>query len=121
MPKVIHFEIPADDPERLVIFYTKVFGWKTGKYGPMNYWLVTAGEEEEPGINGAISEKSENNPTTTNTIAVASLEDTVAKIKRENGQVLTPKMVVPTVGYMCYCKDPEGNVFGIMQTDKNAK
>ncbi len=31
MPKVIHFEIHADGPERAVSFYTKVFGWKAQK------------------------------------------------------------------------------------------
>jgi len=30
-------------------------------------------------------------------------------------------MAVPNVGYMAYCKDPEGNLFGIMQVDPNAK
>jgi predicted enzyme related to lactoylglutathione lyase len=26
--RVIHFEIPADDPQRAVDFYTRVFDWK---------------------------------------------------------------------------------------------
>ncbi len=28
MPRVVHFEIPADDPERAIEFYRQVFGWK---------------------------------------------------------------------------------------------
>ncbi|MGZ7109599.1 MAG: VOC family protein, partial [Methanobacterium sp.] len=28
MSKVIHFEIPAEDPERAIKFYEDVFGWK---------------------------------------------------------------------------------------------
>ncbi len=35
MPKVIHFELPADDPERAVAFYEKVFGWTINKWGPL--------------------------------------------------------------------------------------
>ena len=31
MSRVVHFEIPADDPERAVEFYKKVFGWKIDK------------------------------------------------------------------------------------------
>ncbi|HPT75026.1 MAG TPA: VOC family protein, partial [Methanomassiliicoccaceae archaeon] len=55
MPRVIHFEIPAEDPERAVEFYKKVFGWKIDKWeGPIDYWLVMTGENDEPGINGAI-------------------------------------------------------------------
>jgi uncharacterized protein len=87
----------------------------------MDYWLVEAGEEKEPGINGAISKKSDTNPTTVNTINIASFEDSVEKIKAAGGGVLTPKMAVPNVGYMAYCKDTEGNIFGIMQMDPNAK
>ena len=63
LPKVIHFEIPATDTDRAVAFYKKVFGWKIDKYGgPTNYWLVTTGDDQEPGINGAIAEKDENHP-----------------------------------------------------------
>jgi predicted enzyme related to lactoylglutathione lyase len=122
MPKVIHFEIGAKDTGRAVKFYQRVFGWKFDKYpGPMNYWLVKAGDDKEIGINGAISEKSEFVKNTTNTIGVPSHEDAVKKIVEAGGKVLTPKMAVPGVGYMSYCQDTEGNVFGIMQNDPNAK
>lgn len=58
MPKVLHFEIPAEDPERAVKFYEKVFGWKIKKWkGEFDYWLVEAREEDETGINGAIKPK----------------------------------------------------------------
>jgi predicted enzyme related to lactoylglutathione lyase len=123
MPRVIHFEIPADDTQRAVSFYGKVFGWKIEKYagGQMDYWLVTTGENKEPGINGAIAVKDKIHGTTINTVDVPSFEEAVMKIKEAGGEVLTPKMTVPGVGYLCYCKDPEGNIFGIMQTDPNAK
>ncbi len=123
MPKVIHFEIPAKDTKRAVAFYEKALGWKLEKYGSehMDYWLATAGDEKEPGINGAIAEKDKTHPTTINTISVSSFEDAAKKIKAAGGEVLGPKMTVPSVGYMAYCKDTEGNIFGIMQTDSYAK
>jgi len=41
MPRVVHFEIPATDPERAAAFYKKTFGWKFEKWpGPMDYWMV---------------------------------------------------------------------------------
>ena len=41
MPRIIHFELPADNPERAVMFYGDVFGWQFNKWGgPMDYWLV---------------------------------------------------------------------------------
>ena len=55
MPRVIHFEIPADDPERAVAFYQNVFGWKWQKWeGPEPYWLATTGEDSEPGAAGYV-------------------------------------------------------------------
>ncbi len=123
MPKVIHFEIPATDTKRAVAFYEKVFGWKIEKYGQqeMDYWLVIAGEDAEPGINGAIAKKDEVHPTTVNTVSVASFEEAAEKIKAAGGEVFGPKMAVQGVGYMSYCRDTEGNLFGIMQMDPNAK
>ena len=55
MGRVIHFEIPADDPARATAFYRAVFGWQVSKWaGPIEYWLLTTGEEGTPGINGAV-------------------------------------------------------------------
>ena len=55
MPRVIHFEISADDPQRAADFYTKIFGWEIKKWpGPQDYWLVTTGPNDKPGINGGL-------------------------------------------------------------------
>ena len=32
-----------------------------------------------------------------------------------------PKTAIPTVGYFAYCHDTEGNLFGVMQRDPDAK
>jgi predicted enzyme related to lactoylglutathione lyase len=123
MAKIIHFEIPAENTKRAVAFYENAFGWKISRYGGegMDYWLVTAGEDKETGINGAISAKDVTHPTTINTIGVTFFEDAVNKIKAAGGEILGQKMTVPNVGYMTYCKDTEGNIFGIMQMDPEAK
>jgi uncharacterized protein len=125
MPKVIHFEISADNPEQTKKFYETVFGWKTEKWGPVDYWLITAGEENEHGINGALRNRRDNdeikNENTINTISVPSIDEFIKKIQDNGGKVLMPKMAVQGVGYFTYCKDTEGNVFGIMEEDKKAK
>jgi predicted enzyme related to lactoylglutathione lyase len=122
MPRVVHFEINADDPERAVQFYKKVFDWKVEKWdGPVDYWLVTTGDESEPGINGAIARRTEAAEATVNTVDVPSIDRCVAKVKENGGSVIVPKMPVPGVGWLAYCKDTEGNTFGMMQADTNAK
>jgi uncharacterized protein len=120
MPKVIHFEIPADDPERASKFYTDVFGWQIGKWGPVEYWLVNAGDDKEPGINGAIFRRDWMT-TTTNTIGVPSVDDFTDKVVNNGGKVVRAKMAIPGIGWVAYCQDTEGNIFGIMQEDKSAR
>ena len=122
MPRVIHFEIPVDNPERAVKFYSEVFSWKVEKWpGPVDYWLATTGGDKEPGINGALARRSEQMRVVTNTIDVPSLDDCIKKIEANGGKVMTPRTAIPGVGYMVYFQDTEGNVSGAMQSDKAAK
>ena len=122
MPRIVHFEIPAENPERAVKFYQKVFNWKIEKWaGPMDYWLVTTGDEKQPGINGAITLKSKLAAVTINTVDVPSVDNFLKKITEAGGKVVLKKTAVPGVGYLAYCADTEGNVFGIMQNDPAAK
>jgi uncharacterized protein len=122
MSRVIHFEIPAADPEKLSAFYQKVFGWKFDKWpGPMEYWMVTTGKEGEPGINGGMMKKPGGIASTTNTIGVDSVDNAVAAVLKAGGKNIMPKTPIPTVGYFAYCEDTEGNMFGVMQADPNAK
>jgi len=124
MPRPIHFELLADDPARISKFYHDVFGWKIEKWeGPQEYWLCSTGEKGQPGIDGGIMKRSDaaQFPQTTNTLDVPDADEYIEKIKKHGGSILMPKMAVPGVGWMAYCKDTEGNVFGIMQMDPNAK
>ena len=123
MPRVIHFDISADNPDRAVKFYSSVFGWKIEKWaGPVEYWLVTTGPADQPGIDGGIGKRSATSPAgTINTVDVPSLEEFTAKVAKKGGKVLMPRMAIPGVGYHAMCQDTEGNVFGLMQPDPAAK
>jgi predicted enzyme related to lactoylglutathione lyase len=122
MSRVIHFEIPAAEPERAAAFYGKVFGWKFDKWpGPMEYWMVVTGKDDERGINGGMMRKPGGIASTTNTIGVASVDDSVAAVQEAGGKNIMPKTPIPAVGYFAYCEDTEGNVFGVMEADPNAK
>jgi predicted enzyme related to lactoylglutathione lyase len=120
MPRVVHFEIPADEPERAVKFYESVFGWKIERWqGPVDYWLVTTGEASEPGIDGGIERRGEG-VVTRNIIDVADVDEYARKVEAAGGKVVKPKTPLAGVGWYAYCADTEGNVFGIMQEDPQA-
>jgi uncharacterized protein len=122
MSRVIHFEIPAADPERASAFYQKVFGWKFDKWaGPMEYWMVATGADGKPGIKGGMLRKPGPVSVTTNTIDVQSVDGAIAAVVKAGGKLTMPKSPIPGVGYFAYCEDTEGNVFGVMQADPNAK
>ena len=49
MPRPVHFEIHAADPQRAIAFYTSLFDWKFAQWdGPMEYWMVTTGSSQWP-------------------------------------------------------------------------
>ncbi|HEX6290774.1 MAG TPA: VOC family protein [Herpetosiphonaceae bacterium] len=120
MPRVVHFEITANDPEQANRFYSDVFGWKIEKWdGPAEYWLISTGGNTQPGIDGGLMRREP--ATTINTIDVPSVDEYVDKIVASGGKVVEPKMAIPGIGYLAYCTDPEGNMFGIMENDPSAQ
>jgi predicted enzyme related to lactoylglutathione lyase len=117
--RVVHFEIPADDLECLKSFYTDLFGWKIeGSPEMPDYLMVMTGEG--PGIDGGIMKRKMPQQALCNYVEVESVDEYAAKLTQLGGQVVTPKMAVPKMGYFVVGIDPEGNPLGLWQTDPNA-
>jgi hypothetical protein len=127
MPRVVHFEIHAADPDRAVNFYQTLFGWTFQKWeGPMDYWLITTGPNDQPGINGGLVRRQGEIDgqaviAYVCTVDVENLDASVQTALDNGGQIALPKMPIPGMGWLAYCKDTEGNIFGMMQGDPNAK
>jgi uncharacterized protein len=127
MPRVIHFEIHVDDPDRAIRFYQNLFDWQISKWpGPMDYWLISTGANAQPGINGGMIRRQgaidgQAVIAYVCTVDVPKIDDYAAKATEQGGQIVVPKMPVPGVGWLLYCKDTEGNIFGMMQADASAK
>jgi uncharacterized protein len=121
MPRPVHFDMSADNPERAVEFYSEIFGWKFQKWeGPMEYWLIETGEKSELGIDGGMSRRSGDNNTIMNTIEVPDADEYASKITSKGGTIMMPKSAIPGVGWFVAAKDTEGNPLGLMQSDPNA-
>jgi len=120
---IIHFEIPADDMEKLRNFYSKLFGWKIVKTpGPVDFWMIETVPVDEkgmpirPGVNGGMMKRQHPGHKPINYISVESVDKYVKKIEALGGKVLVPKMEVPGVGCWALALDPEGNQFAIMES-----
>lgn len=129
MPRVIHFEIHAENPERAIGFYTGLFGWKFQKWdGPMPYWVIITGDPKERGIDGGLVQRRGPAPADGQavnafvcTVDVTDLDSSVANAQSSGGAIAVPRMPIPGIGWLAYVKDTEGNILGMMQNDSNAK
>ena len=121
MSRVTHFEIPADDPERAIKFYETVFGWTIEKWdGPIEYWMVMTGPEDQPGIDGGLARREDPATGVENMIDVKNLDQSLIDVEANGGTIFRPKMAIPSVGWLAYVKDTEGNIFGLMESDSKA-
>jgi predicted enzyme related to lactoylglutathione lyase len=121
MGRVSHFEITADDPDRAAAFYRKAFGWEFNDWGgPFKYLLATTGPKDQVGIDGAIMERGDRGQAVINTISVDHWEDGARAVTEAGGTLLMDKDAVPGQGYFAYCRDTEGNIFGIFEANPNA-
>ena len=105
MPRVVHFEVCADDMERAEKFYSEVFGWTVKKWEGeegFSYWLVNTGKEGESGIDGGIVQRHDPSHVTRIVLDVPSVDEYAARIVSGGGVQLVPKFAVPGVGYAAY-------------------
>ena len=120
---IVHFEIPADNVEKLQKFYIELFGWKIEKMpGPVEYYGIETvpvdekGVPRRPGMNGGMMQKQNPEHKPVNYIAVESVDEYIKKIQDLGGRIIVPKMEVPGIGWWASALDPEGNQFAILQS-----
>ncbi len=119
--RIVHFEIPADQPESLAKFYTTLFGWQIEKMPntSFDYWLCRTGDG--PGIDGAIMKRMDPRQTVTNYTDVEQIDASLEKALSLGATITVPKSPVPGMGWFAMALDPQGNPFGFWQGDKSAK
>jgi predicted enzyme related to lactoylglutathione lyase len=120
MSKIVHFEIPADDPQRASAFYRDALGWEVSRWGDEPYWLVRAGEDDEPGANGALVARGDLHRAPVLIAGVADMDDALHRVESCGGKVAQGKLPVPGMGWSAYVIDPEGNTIGLFQPDAGA-
>jgi len=126
---VVHFEMPADDRQRMADFYTKAFGWETHMLGPEmgNYVTVTTTDTDEqrmvktPGtINGGFFQRVEEKAHPCIVISVEDIHVAITSVKEAGGTVLSEEPdAIPGVGLYASFIDTEGNRVGMLQSKRD--
>jgi predicted enzyme related to lactoylglutathione lyase len=117
--RIVHFEIPANQPEPLTQFYGNLFGWKFQKApipGP-EYWLCDTGSDG-PGINGAVMQRVHEKQPWMNYVSVSSIDVTMEQALKLGATQALPKTPVPGVGAYAAIVDPQGNICGLWEDAK---
>jgi hypothetical protein len=124
---IVHFEIPANDIEKLKKFYVDLFGWTMNKYpGPTTYYLVGTVPVDEKtmmptrqGVNGGLYERmdaaSPELAIPINYVSVEFVDEYSKKVVALSGKIVVPKMEIPGLGWWALALDPEGNHFGMLE------
>src|SRR5437773_9347354 len=127
---VVHFEIYADDPDKLGEFYTSLFDWTIERMPGMDYRLVKTVETDQKGmptqpggINGGMLKRPAGyeGRAWVNYVNVESLEAAVDRAQKLGATVMKGKSAVPGMGWFAMLIDPQRNPLAIWQSDPNAK
>lgn len=125
MNPVVHFEMPAEDRNRMADFYANAFGWKTQQLGEDmgNYVLATTTDSDERGpkkpgaINGGFFQKTDDKPAQypSVVIAVDNIKEHMMKVEKSGGKVLGEPSDISGIGLYVSFFDTEGNRVGMIQ------
>ena len=125
-PSIVWFEIPADNVERAKSFYGALFGWKIERFpGPAQqlteYWHIDTGGGDDTPDGGLMKRQHPQHQGITNYVAVASVDESAAKVQKLGGTICMPKTAVPQMGYFVLCQDTEHNMFALWEKNESAK
>ncbi len=113
---IVHFEIPADDPEKLSKFYGEAFGWAFQKIpmGEMTYWYITTGPQGES-VTGGMYSKMRPDDRPRNFVRVEEIDAAIGQFLGAGGRELVSKREVPGQGWSFIGLDPEGNPIALWE------
>src|SRR6266513_3070718 len=131
MNPVIHFEMPAEDRNRMANFYGKAFGWQMQMLGEDmgNYVVATTTELDETGrpkkpgaINGGFFQKTNDKPAQYPSIVIAvdDIKKSMKTVTDAGGKVLGEPMEIPGVGQYVSFFDTEGNRVSMLQPNQSS-
>jgi predicted enzyme related to lactoylglutathione lyase len=117
---VVHFEIIGKDAEKLMGYYSELFGWEFNADNPMNYGTVDREANTNAdgiGIGGGVGAGPEGyDGHVTFYIEVPDVEASLAKAESLGGsRMMGPEKVMEGIEVGLF-NDPEGRTVGVVKT-----
>ncbi len=110
------------DPEASLGFYSGLFGWDFEDVmpaeAPAKYFMARVRGGDVAAV-GSIPDGMPQAAMWNTYVAVASADETAAKVRDAGGTVVTEPFDVMGAGHMAVCTDPEGAAFCVWQAGEN--
>lgn len=114
--RIVQIEIPADNTGKGREFWGSLFGWEFQSYpGPFEYHMARIDDHSA----AAITNMEPGKRGTRSYFDVDDINAAAARVRELGGEANDPGPV-PNMGWFAVCKDPQGNEFGLWQTDPSA-
>jgi predicted enzyme related to lactoylglutathione lyase len=110
---VLQWQIVTANPDALLAFYRKLFGWSVSDTNAMGYRAVETGPG---GTSGGVWPAPPEAATFVQLfIGVSDVEASLAKAVELGAQVIVPATALPDGDTMAVLRDPAGLTFGLMR------
>ena len=107
---IVFFDIAGEESQRLMEFYSELFGWEISEDGQFNIPVVSP-------IPGAIR----NDPSEKRIyIGVENITEKLVEIDAKGGTIDAQRFEVPGVAILGLFKDPAGNPMGLVEMEKGS-
>jgi uncharacterized protein len=115
--RIVHFEIPATDIERLSKFYSDLFDWKIARSAMpgMDYWMIETTGVGPEHVTGGIYSKQGETDRPRLYVGVENIDAHTERLKQAGGSIIVEKQEIPQMGWSVLASDPENNLIALFQ------
>jgi len=108
---VYFVELNSPDLPASAAFFRAVFGWDPQPFAAPDY--LVASHLDAGGVDAAILPSRDAQPRSVPVIRVSDLDETLARVVSNGGQVVVPAFDLGQMGRACYITDPAGLLVGL--------
>ena len=111
---IVHVELSSKDRFASTQFYHNLFDWEIQQVPEMDYATFRTANDQ-PG--GGFNPVNADYPAGTVMVYVATddIKESLEKVEKFGGSVVSQPMPIPGVGLFAYFKDPTGNTLALLQ------